>query len=126
MGLWMAPGDGECYLRPDANDKTKDIPLINVGVLIIPDSSIPAEAFGAATLQNAVDIVRGNNSNEATRAGWFGHWTFSHRDPKVLRHMPDCTNAPASWRNMKLDSPCRSCLRATVNRVNSCCAQRAS
>ena len=63
--------------------------------------------------------MRGNNSNEATRAGWFGHWTFSHRDPRVLRHMPDCTNAPASWRNMKLDNPCRSCLRATVNRVHS-------
>ena len=80
------PRDGESFLFTSFTDRDHDIPLVNLGVLVVPDASS----------KPAFPISRGHIQNEATRGGDSIHQTFNHRGD-VLQHMPECTHAPSTW-----------------------------
>ena len=105
-GTMVAPYDGDTFVFSSFNDRTSDIPLTNLGVLIVPDArALPA-----------FPISHGHVQNDATRTGENVHQTFNHRDHEILRHMPECTHAPESWsRALKCD--CHDCLEANAKRV---------
>ena len=92
VGTWLAPYDQVSYLRPQANDHSLDVPLFNVGVLVIPARSVTADAYAAVTT-GAVQHGRGTGRT----SGKLAHATFNHRPLDVLRKMPKYTNAPESW-----------------------------
>ena len=111
LGLMLAPYDGDTFLFLSFTDRELDIPLVNVGVLVLPDAS-SASAF---------PISRGEIENSTTRAGENIHQTFSHRDVRKLRHMPKCTHAPEPW-TAALDKAsaaghCQKPQAATIDRV---------
>eukprot|EP00966_Prymnesium_polylepis_P233455 5399350-Prymnesium_polylepis.1 len=59
VGLLLAPYDGDSFLFTSYDDRSLDIPITNVGVLVLPDvKSNPA-----------FPTSRGHIQNDATRAG---------------------------------------------------------
>jgi hypothetical protein len=74
VGTWLAPYDQVSYLRPQANDHSLDVPLFNVGVLVIPARSVTADAYAAVTT-GAVQHGRGTGRTSDRLA----HATFNHR-----------------------------------------------
>ena len=105
-GLMVAPRDGETFLFTSFTDRSSDIPLVNVGVLVVPHSSA----------KPSFPISRGHIQNEATRGGGSIHQTFNHRG-EVLEHMPECTHAPSTWTGALKKHDCRDCAAANATRV---------
>ena len=115
VGTWLAPYDQVSYLRPQANNELTDIPLLNVGVLVIPARSVDASAYAAVS---APQVRNGRGNGRAD--GDLVHTTFNHRNLDALRRMPQFTNAPAAWADVKAsDTPCDDCLRGVCKRVTS-------
>ena len=110
VGFWLAPGDGMSFLRPNQTDHTYDVPLVNIGVMVIPHEDMQAACGG---------VVFGSNSNETSNLDEFVHDTFNHREIRRLRRAPDCTDAPEGWRKLKLKKVCHTCAKATIDRVSS-------
>ena len=108
VGFWLAPHDGLSFLRPDMNDTSRDVPLLNIGVMVIPNESVDATACSG--------VVFGDHNNDVSNLDEFVHDTFNHRDLKRIRHTPDCTNAPESWRKLKLRKTCSTCAHCTCKR----------
>ena len=105
-GLMIAPRDGESFLFTSYTDRQTDIPLVNLGVMVLPDASA----------RPAFPISRGHIQNDATRGGASIHQTFNHRGD-VLEHMPECTHAPSTWTSALQKHDCRDCTAANAARV---------
>ena len=90
IGTWLAPYDQMSYLRPHAGDGSTDIPLLNVGVLVVPSRSVDASAYAAVS----VPQVRNGRGNGKTD-GDLLHATFNHRNVEALRRMPEFTSKAA-------------------------------
>ena len=103
----VAPYDGDTFVFSSFSDRSADIPLTNLGVLVVPD----------ARAQPAFPISHGHIQNDATRTGEHVHQTFNHRNPEILSHMPECTHAPESWASAVRNVDCHGCLEANAHRV---------
>jgi hypothetical protein len=134
--FWMAPPGELSYLSlPQTSPKPAvKFPLLVRGVSFIPNPLSAAQSKAVADLLNssqsvpsshpdalmAQHVVRGNHPPRRMEASNI-HRYFNHRDPEVLRHLPECTeDAPDEWRNLHvLPGPCHDCLRASCKRISS-------
>ena len=82
------------YALTPATGALTDIPLLNVGVLVVPSRNVDASAYAAVSVPQ-VRNGRGNGKID----GDLLHATFNHRNVEALRRMPDFTNAPDEWSN---------------------------
>ena len=87
IGLMLAPYDGDTFLFTSWTDRTSDIPLLNLGVLVVPD----------AAAASAMAVSHGHIQNDATRSAENLRQTFNHAPRAKLQQMPSCTHAPETW-----------------------------
>ena len=121
VGVWVAPYDQMSCLKPDLNNSALDIPLLNVGVLVLPGCDVPATAYAAHIVHGRQDGRGAAGSvEERTWTGRLIHNTFNHRGGKNLRRMCDVSNAPPAWRDAIFDEdPCDDCMSGVCKRVHS-------
>ena len=114
FGLLLEPYDGETYLFKDTPTSAPEqhIPLLNLGVLVLPPPDTESLLVAGRTSHGHVD-------NEAGRTGSAIHQTFNHRDSKVLKRMADCTSAPDKWLKGLEKMSCDACDSANVSRVKT-------
>jgi hypothetical protein len=110
--LYLAPEDEMSYLLPSRTDRSRDVPLINVGVLIVPDITYPVGAYST--------VIHGSAPNDAMRSGEFLHDTFNHSTMRRLRKIPDVAIGLDEWRDATMDQCTdHACLQANAKRVGS-------
>jgi hypothetical protein len=112
--LYLAPEDEMSYLLPSRADRSRDIPLINVGVLIVPDITYPLDAYSACS------VIHGSVPNDAMRSGEYLHDTFNHTTLRRLRKIPDVAIGLDEWRDATMEQCAdHACLQANAKRVGS-------
>lgn len=121
VGCWIAPYDNSSFLRPVMEDPSRDIPLVNLGVLLLPGVDVPSSAFAAHIVHGRHDSTgKPRSTEERVWLGKLMHNTFNHISSKALKHLPDVSNVPASWKEAIFDAePCDDCLAGTCKRVHS-------
>ena len=112
--LFLAPEDEMSFLLPSRTDRSRDVPLLNVGVLVVPDITYPIDAYSACS------VIHGAAPNDAMRSGEFLHDTFNHTHLRRLRKLPDAAIGLDEWRDATMDQCTdHACLHANAKRVGS-------
>ncbi|KAL1526804.1 hypothetical protein AB1Y20_015498 [Prymnesium parvum] len=90
------------------SDPAADIPVINVGIALLPDADTPMVG----------SVVAGaGNSNSFTAEDL--HNTFNHREWRhVSRVGTSSADAPPQWSTLRPPATCESCLRANCQRIH--------
>ena len=79
-------------------------PLCNNGCLLVPDATVPIAPMVKGA-QRAVDPEQ-------------AHAALNHRPNSLVRRMPECSDAPASWAAVA-DKPCDHCLMSKHDKMAS-------
>lgn len=103
----MGAYDRPSMLQPHETDRSQDIPLINVGVAVLPDPAAPVNPI----------LVRGSRPAKRMTTRDV-HNTFNHMDSTRLGNLPRCSSdAPAEWASVD-KQPCDDCERANQKRIH--------
>ena len=109
MGTWLAPGNEQSHLTLSNGKKA---PLLNLGILIIPDASAKMVPAMSAVAQGARRVKHVD--------GPIVHARGNHTSVRTLREWHRCTaDVPREWSQAVRDRPCDSCLEGVAPEVPS-------
>ena len=114
----ISAGTSESFIQ--LADGTK-ITLVNSGVLILPDATVPAAAL--RSYRRGADAPAAKRSPAGTVSYETLHNRFNGRSHQTLRHLATAVRGPPrSWLRALAKSPsdfCEACLRARADKLHS-------